>query len=74
MFLANYGSLALYADNMEKIFIIDHKQLKFDKKGGWDLFGIVNKSDGTLYDHETFFIHDDLFDRIESTHQDKNIM
>ena len=25
-------------------------------------------------DHETFFIHDDLFDRIKSTHQDKNIM
>ena len=26
-----------------------------------------------MLDHEYFFIHDDIFDRIQSTHQDNNI-
>ena len=35
------------------------------------MIGIPEKEDGTLSDHEYFFIHDDLFDRIKSTHQDQ---
>ena len=40
----------------------------------WDLIGIPDKPDGTLSDHEYFCIHDDLFDRIQSTNRDRNIM
>ena len=54
-----------------KRFIIDHKQLQFDKTYGWTLIGIPEKEDGSLSDHEYFFIHDDLFDIIQSTHQDQ---
>ena len=32
------------------------------------------KPDGTFSDSEYFFIHEDLFDIIQSTHQDRNIM
>ena len=35
MFLAKYFSLALYDEDLEKIFIIDHEQLQFDKNYGW---------------------------------------
>ena len=69
-----YGSLGLYDEYLEKRFIIDHEQLKFDKNNVWDLFGIYNKPDGTFSDHEKFCIHDDLFYKIKLTHQDKNIM
>ena len=74
MFLANYGSLDLYDEDMEKIFIIDHEQLQYDKNAGWTLIGITEKTDGSLLDHKYFCIHDDLFDIIQSTHQDNNIM
>ena len=74
MFLAKYVSLDIYDEDMKKIFIIDHEQLQFDKNYGWDLIGIPEKPDETLSDHEYFFIHDDIFDRIQSTHQDRNIM
>ena len=73
-FLAKYGSLALYDENMEKRFIIDHKKLQSDKTDGWTLIGIPEKEDGTLSDHDYFCIHDDLFDRIKSTHQNRNIL
>ena len=72
IFLAKYGSLALYDEDLEQIFIIDHKQLEFDKTDGWTLIGIPEKEDGTFYDNEYFCIHDDLFDRIKSTDQDQN--
>ena len=71
MFLAKYGSLALYYEDLEKRFIIDHKQLEFDKTGEWTLIGIPEKEEGSLSDHEYFCIHDDLFDQIKSTHQDQ---
>ena len=71
MFHEKYGSLALYDEDLEKIFIIDHEQLQFDKTDGWTLIGIHEKEGGTLSDHEYFCIHDDLFDRIKSTHQDQ---
>ena len=74
MFLAKYGSLYIYCEFIEKIFIIDHKQSQFDKNVGWNLIGIPEKPDGNFSDHEYFFIHDDIFDRIQSTCQDRNIM
>ena len=46
----------------------------FDKTDGWTLIRIPEKEDGDLSDHEYFCIHDDLFDRTQSTHQDRNIL
>ena len=74
MFLAKYGSLALYDVDLEKRFIIDHKQLQFDKTNEWTLIGLPEKEDGTLSDHDYFCIHDDMFDRIKSTHQDQSFL
>ena len=74
MFLVKYISLALYDEDPWKIFIIDHKQLQFDKKYGWNLIGIPDKPNGTFPDHKYFCIHDDLFDIIQSTHRYRNIM
>ena len=71
MFLAKYGSLDLYDEDLEKIFIIYHEQLQFDKTDGWTLIGIPEKEDGILSDHEYFCIHDDMFDIIKSTDQDQ---
>ena len=74
MFLAKYGIMDLHYEDLEKRFIIDHEQLQFDKNAGWTLIVIPDKPDGNLSDHEYFCIHDDLFDRIQSTNQDRNIM
>ena len=74
VFLTKYVSLALYDENMEKIFIIDQEQLDFDKNIGWNLIGILVKPDGNFSDHEYFCIHYDIFDMIQSTHKDRNIM
>ena len=74
MFLAKYGSLALYDEDLEKRFIIDHEQLKFDKTDGWTLIEIPEKEDGAFSDHEYLCIHDDLFDRIKSADQDQNFL
>ena len=74
MLLTKYGSLDLYDEDLQKKIIIDHEQLKFDKNSGWNLIGIPEKPDGTLSDHEYFCINDDLFDRIQSTHQDRNVL
>ena len=74
MFLAKYGSLALYDEDMEKVFIIDHKKLQYDKNAEWNLIKIPEKPDGTLVYHEYFCFCDDTFDRIQSTHQDNNKM
>ena len=73
MFLAKYGSLDPYGEDMEKRLIIDHKQLEFDKNEGWTLIGIPDKPHGPLSDTEYFSIHDYLFDIIQSTNQDRNI-
>ena len=67
IFIAKYVSLALYDVDLEKLFIIDHEQLQFDKTDGLTLIGLPEKEYGTLSDHEYFCIHDDLFDRIKST-------
>ena len=64
----------MYNEDLEKLIIIDHGKLQFDKNGGWKLFAIPENPDGYLLDHEYFFIHDDLFDRIQSTRQDKNLV
>ena len=65
MFLAKYGSLALYDEYLGKRCTIDHEQLEFDKTDGWTLIGIPEKEDGGFSDREFFFIHDDLFDGIK---------
>ena len=59
---------------MEKNFINDHEQLEYDKNVGSALIGIPDKFDVTFSYHEYFCIHDDLFDGIQWTYQDRNIM
>ena len=59
---------------MKKIFIIDHEKLQPDKTDGWTLIGIPEKEYETLSDDEYFCIHDNIFDRIQSTLQYRNIM
>ena len=54
MFLAKYGSLALYDEYMKNIFTIDHKQLQYDKTDGWTLIGIPGKEYGKFSDHDYF--------------------
>ena len=73
-FLSKYGSLDIYDENLKYIFIIDHEKLQYDKTDEWTLIGIPEKEDGNLSDHEYFCIHVDLFDRIQSTHQNINIL
>ena len=34
MFLAKYGSMDIYDEDMKKRFMIDHEQLHFDKSMG----------------------------------------
>ena len=74
MLLAKYDSLDLYDENLKEIFIIDHEQSQFDKNDKWNLIGIPEKLDGTLSNHDYFCIHDYIFEIIQSTHQDRNIM
>ena len=74
VFLATYGSMSLYVEDLEKRFIIEHEQLKFDKNDGWTLIEISEKPDWTFSDHEYYCIHDDIFDRIQSANQDRNII
>ena len=66
--------MVLYDKGLEKIFIIDHEQIQFDRNYGWTLILIPEKPDGYLLDHEYFCIHDYIFDRSQSTHEDTNIM
>ena len=54
--------------------IIDHGQLKVNKTDGWALIGIPEREDVTLSDHDNCCIHDDLFDRIQSTRQNRNFL
>ena len=74
IFIEKYGSLALYDEDLKKIIIIDHDILELNKTDGCTLIGIPEKENGTLSDHEYFLIHDDIFDIIQSTHQDRNIL
>ena len=69
-----YGFLFIYDEDTEKIFIINHEQIQFDKNLGWNLIVVPEKRDGTLSNHEYFCIHHDIFDRIQSTHKDINTM
>ena len=72
-FLAKYGGLSLYDVDMEKRYSIDDKEIRFVKGDRYALIGNPDHSDSTSTDHEYFFIHDDLFDRILETDQDSDI-
>ena len=39
----------------------------------WNLILIDDETNGSISDHENFFIHDDLFDIIQSTYQENKI-
>ena len=66
-FLAKYGELSLYAIDFEKRYSIDDEDIHFVKGDVYALIGNPYHPDATSTDHEYFFIHDDLFDRILET-------
>ena len=46
LFPEKYGSLALYDEDLENRFIIDHEELQVDKNAGLVLIGITEQPDG----------------------------
>ena len=72
-FLEKCGSFSLYDIDMKNRYTIDHKYIWFIKKYWFALIGNPDHLDGTLADHEYFFIHDDLFDQILATILNNNI-
>ena len=64
----------MYDIDLEKILIVDHEQLQFDKNSVCTLIDDPDKPDVSLLDNECFCINDDIFDIIQSTHQDNNII
>ena len=72
-FWAKYGGLSLYDIDTEKRYSIDDKEMNFVKGEGYALIGNPDFLDGSSTDHEFFFIHEDLIDRILATDQDTNI-
>ena len=63
-FLAKYGELYIYDIDMEKRYSIDDKEIHFVKGDGYALIVNPDHPYGSSNDHEYFFIHDNLFDRI----------
>ena len=72
-FLAKYGGLSLYGIDMEKRYSVDDKYIRFVKWDGYASIGNPDNPDGSSTDHEYFFIHDYVFDRILETDQDYDI-
>ena len=72
--MVRYGGLSLYAIDLEKIYSIDDEDIQFVKGDGNALIGNPDNPDGNSTDHEYFFIHDDLFDRILETDQNYDII
>ena len=73
MFLTKYVSLDIYDEDVKKIFIIDHEELQLDKNYVWNLIEIPDELNGSMFYHEYSCIHEDIFGRIQSYHQEKNI-
>ena len=73
-FLEKYVGLYLYGIDSGKRYSIDDKGINFVKGYGYALIGNPDHPDGTSTDHEYFFIHDDLFDRILETDQNSDII
>ena len=43
----------------------------FKRNKGWNLIGIPYEPDVTMNEDELFFAHENVFDTIQATHQDK---
>ena len=54
---------------MNKRYKIDYKYIHFINNDSWVLIVIIDEPNGTSTDHEFSPIHNDLFDRVVSTHQ-----
>ena len=72
--VAKYGSLGFYDEDIEKIFIIAHEELQFEKNDFRNLIWITNERNGSMSDHKYFFINEDIFDIIQTTNQGKNML
>ena len=74
LFLAKYGGLSLYYIDFGKSYSIDDEDIHLVKGYEFALIGNPDDPDGNSTDHEYFFIHDDLFDRILETDQNSDII
>ena len=72
-FLAKYGGMSIYDIYMEKRYSNDDKGIHFVKGDIYSLIDNPYHPDGTSTDHEYFFIHDYLFERILETDQSSDI-
>ena len=54
MFIAKYGSLALYDIGLDKRLIIDHEQIQFDKNACLEFIVNPKEPDSSLLYHEYF--------------------
>ena len=73
-FLAKYGWLSIYGIYFGKRYSIDYEEINFLKGDGYALNGNPDHPDGTSTDHEYFWIHEKLFDRILETDQNSHII
>ena len=72
-FLGVYGGLDMYDKDVKKIYTIDHEEIQFFKKKVWAIIGLTDGTDGIYTDHESFSIHEYLFDINMATHQNEVI-
>ena len=60
MFLVKYISLALYDENIKKIFFINHEEIQSINNYGWYLIGIPKEPDGSMTNHYVDYIKTQL--------------
>ena len=65
--------MSLYGEDDNKRYTIDHEYINYFEKTVWSLIGISDEPYGSSKYHGFFSIHEDLFDRILSTHKNKGI-
>ena len=72
-FLEKYGGLSLNDIDLKSIYTLDHEDILFVNKHGYDLTGNTDETYGTSTYYKYFFIHDNLFDQVLATNQNDNI-
>ena len=72
--MEKYGVPSLYNIYFDSRYSIGDEDIQFAKVDGYYLIDNPYNSYGTSTDHEYFFIHDDLLDRILETDQSLDIV
>ena len=72
-FFSNFGGISLYDIYFGKTYLIEDEDINLVNGYGYAIIGNSDSPDGTSTDHEYFFIHNDLFDKIIETDQNEDI-